>query len=877
MSEVFEKEKQLQAQQFAFEEQTEQKDLFEETQSKNVFETKEETKQEESLADKFENASKREVIMARIDQKERVKTETVMKKKGIFGKKEAETQTYYQVEEQQVEIRQKDADSLKEHQDLRNDALADYRESLSLETKAACGYENVKNLSQFANIIDEEEVKKYGRSEDAPGRNEVMDKLTSRIMDMDPNAYSNLSDKAICQNAAALENMSAQVKAYRTLLSQNTKYVDKLKDTKLSGGGSQFDQLQKQMDILGAISDYYRIRKMILTDGEYINSTKNIGHDITEDDTASTVHLKEMLRMSYHLANRVNAVLGGDSDMPELREGETPKAKKVYGDVDNIFTAKTREVEKEQDGKKVKAQEERTKEDIEKDIRARIEKMEVQNLSSNSYEMRNEQKLSFEKKAREPISKYVTIYGLGATNTMNYALEDHFREHKTKAVELCDDYCQKNFYSEVEGRKNPSFDPRFKDAKTYTDLEKFSSMDNVARMRLKLPLIGQMAGLSDKEIMEWYAGFAVTQTTDFHEAKKDASDEKKAKEAEDKLAYMEEAFADATMKSLIYHNAMMEKLAETLGQDAFLLHPEDLAVRLTDEQWVLLTSAATISNIILVGNSQSSVDNNQAVRDFVKEYQSKHPDMAPFDVEKFLKAGNAYTALQFKLQTNTNLVDYLTTPEDEFCDDDWSYEQYKEAYGEDFNWDEIEEWYEQNKDDPQYAYSTNGEVRDNVKKLSLYFMAHPEKVKPKHIKVLNNATMDNCTRTTSADDQTRDIVALASEGLVKPRSIKELKKYESSLKKRDKSGTNIYVKDFEDGYSRYLEVEHDPYKMKLHYEMIVAYVDGKEKRGETVSEEEKKERQEAKALYDKINTKDVAQAEELKKWKDELEKKKQKR
>ena len=837
MSELFEKQKQLQEEQFAFEETTEQKNLFEKPQNRNLIEIKEKIKQGFSLADKFENASKREVIMAQIDQKERVKTETVMKKKGFFSKAQAETVTYYQAEEQQVKNRQEDADSLKAYQDLRNDTLADYRLSLSFDAKVACGYDTMKNLSQFANICDEETMKKYGKAPDTPEREadraEVMDKITAKIMDMDVNAYSNLSDKAICRNAGALEEMSAQVNAFRSLLSQNPAYAEKLKNTKLSDGSSQLDQLNAQMEMLGAISDYYRVRKMILTDSEYINSTKGISHDISDSDPASTVHLKEMLRMSYHLANRVNAVLGGGGDMPELKAGETVRAKKVYGDIDN-------------------------------DIRAQIAKMEQKNLSSNSFKSRDEEKLSFEHKAKEPMSKYVAIYALGSANTMGYVLDDHFREHETKAPELFADYVEKNFKVDEKGVKSDSFNPRFDEAKTYTGMSKFECMDNLGRMRRKIAVMGQMAGLSDKEMLEWYAGLSVRQTNEFVEAKKQASEEK--------MAYMEEMAADAYMKSLIYHNALLERLAETIGQDAFLMHPEDLAARLTDEQWLLLTSAATISNIIT-----KDEENNQGVRDFVKQYQEKHPDMAPFDVDKFVKAGNAYTALQFKLQTNTTLVKYLTSsdPED-FDDEDVSYEDYQKTYGNDFNWDEIEEWYEQNKDDPQYDYVSSTDLKEEVKKFTLYCMAHPEKLDAKkHVKVMNNQGMDFNCRLTSADAETRDIVAMASEGLVKPRSIKELKKYEAGLKKRGKSSTNIYMKDNEKGGTDYLANEYDPYKMKLHYEMIVAYVDGKEKRGEPVTDEEKMERQEAKALYDIINAQDMAQAEELKKWNEHLKKKKE--
>ena len=870
MGDLLEKQKQLQTEEFFREEKTEEKSVFDQEQkTENVFETIEEKKEEYSLADKFETASKREVIMAAIDQKERVKTETVMKKKGIFGKKQAETVTYYRAEEQQVAVRQADADSLKEYQDLRNDTLADYRESVSLEAKAACGYENMKNLSQFANICDEETLKKYGKSEDAEGRSEVMDKLTSRIMDMDVNAYSNLSDKAICKNAAALEEMSAQVKAYRTLLSQNPKYAEKLKGAKLSDESSQLDQLNMQMEILGAISDYYRVRKMILMDGEYINSTKNIGFDITDADPASTVHLKEMMRMSYHLANRVNALIGGDVDAPELKTGETLKAKKVYGDVDNIFTAKTKEV----DGK----QEERTKADIEKDIRARIAKMELQNLSSNSFKSRDEDKLSFEKKSDTMKSKYVACNAFGSEKTLDFCTRDYNEEVTPYALDDIMDYRKEH---QTEPEKECS-EVHFKHATKYKTMDGFWPMDNLSRMVTKIPVLGNTLGLSRKETKEWFGNIGIANMKEYKEAV-DAlqdKDQKKVEEAKAKLEYLEEAHADAVMKSLIAHNAIVEKLAESLGQDFFLMHPEDLVTRISDEQWLLSSSLATITNIL-----KQDKESDDAIRGFVDQYQKEHPEVASFNADRFIKTGNAYGGVAFKTSMRNDLTEYLSLSKEEYdeYDNEISYEEYEKVYGNDLNWDEIENWYdrmtiEDEKRRKDIKEKTGKDVRafdaegdlfrtEAQKKFVYYLRYHPEKIKAKHAKVFTKGSMYE-NMGLQAGDAAQSGIDLAAEGLIKPRTIKELKQYEASLKSRGKMSMNVFNPNYQD--SDFVVMEHDKYMMKMEYQMIVEYVNGKEKRGESVSEEEKKERIEAQKIVDDLQAKDDAFYAKWKKMKEE--------
>ena len=88
---------------------------------------------------------------------------------------------------------------------------------------------------------------------------------------------------------------------------------------------------------------------------------------------------------------------------------------------------------------------------------------------------------------------------------------------------------------------------------------------------------------------------------------------------------------------------------------------------------------------------------------------------------------------------------------------------------------------------------------------------------------------------------TTDYINMAKFGYVKPKSVSELKAYEASLKERDLPAFNHFK-----AKGKEIRLEADPYNLCDKFKMIIAYVDGKQERGEPVNEEDLKEAEEAK-------------------------------
>lgn len=679
------------------------------------------------------------------------------------------------------------------------------RMNCPMEVKAQCGYEAVKNLSSFRDIFDgdasamfTELLKKYGSDENSEGRKEVLDTLTKRILSYDPASFGDLSDDEVVKNAESLEKLSREIVSYRALLWQNAGYTDKL----MEEDAESFAHLQEHCAKLSAISDYYRVRKMILTDSQYTESKLEIAENAYESDTKSTLHLKEMIALSKTLLERAKSA--GEVDEKQMLETE----KKIHA-------------------------------------------LELANLSSNSYQERKH--LSLSTPPREVLAPSAAAIGFGAQIVKIVNLMDYKNKVQPDYNEKKEQLRREKFQPNDENKVNNSFDAEFKNAKLYKGLGQFGVADNLARMTEKMLFMAKTMGMSTEDENEWYLNLSVMKTKDYNANK----DDKKA------MSYMEEAFADACMKSLVLHNAIFEKLAETLGQDVFMMHQEDLIERLTEEEIAIMNVASTITNIVLPGGLKNT--DNKALVDFVNDYKAKHPFADAIDAEKFVAVATAYSTIYFKMALGQNTGTYLKIQagkEKIDPDDNYDFEKYKNGIKDNLTEEEVTQWFEAHKDEPkikEYILKAGISYEDYGSIVGLYLYMHPEKVKKEFLKVTCDKEA-NITAGSYATGTCPEMVDLARYGIFKPHSVKELKEYEKSLKERNMNAQRII-----DAKRYGMEVsESDPYQLHDQYAMIVAYVEGKEERNEPVTDEEKQEVALAKAQMQRIKEAEDAQLEKMK-------------
>ena len=320
----------------------------------------------ETLGNRFKDAESRSISIKTIRDADRIKS--VAKKKGIFSKAVAETNAYYRMEAETKKLREDNAASMKESIESLKSKQEELYFGVDADTIEICGEENADLLSCFSDICDEEMMRSYGKLKETEGaadpaaieeenkktlesRNEVMDVLTDRMLSYSPKKFRDMSDENIVRETAAFEQMSASVQSFNAILSQNPQYVEKLQTEKTENGRNKYGVLMEHVRTLSVISDYYRVRKLILTDPEYIKSQNDIDFNITDTDSEQTARLKELLRVSLHLSARVNSLSGINMSNISIGEAthETARTKNLKSELNEIFSTHAGDIEKNQD------------------------------------------------------------------------------------------------------------------------------------------------------------------------------------------------------------------------------------------------------------------------------------------------------------------------------------------------------------------------------------------------------------------------------------------------------------------------------------------------------------------------------------------------
>ena len=826
------------------------------------------------LSERFEKAKTRKLTVKKAERNGTVKSITRVTKKHLLKKDETVTEKvfYYETGEKLADIRQENAEFLRRGSFDVKDLKADYRMSTDISVKAAVGYEPFKQLSQFYPDMSAEGmkaedfnelVKKYGKKEGTPDRFEVLDKLTEKILGINPSDFDFSSDSAMAQKAARFENMNAMVSAYRELLEDNPHYAEHLKNTKDEGENeSYFNKLQKQMVILTAMSDYYRIRKMIMSDSEYIAYGADIEQEIKETDSKGTRHLKEMLRASYHIASNLNRLIGKSDDMDvlDLSSGKNKLSRDSSERIDKVFFTSKRKllkagddatevILKREDGIRDELDRLQREADFIADIKIRNAMGELTDISRTVYDKK-------EKKYKKV--KYTTPFLALYSGAAAVALDVQFGLDVKKEEKKRPDQLER---IEDLGKKthNGTISHNFEfGSKKYPELDKLSMSDIIERMKHKL-MLDLNDDLSDSEIVELVEQELLSSEKNFFEAGKVESkkaegkelteEEKKVKPiAPEVYEYYEEAYIDAAMRSIYRHFALFERIEQTLGAKALILHPSDLLIKYPEEAQQLINSAVTVTNII----ERKSADTLQG---FIEKYNKDYSKRNKYkvDAQKFVDSADLYGSITMKLVGFTYTRFYLANiyredkgmdpMEDEFTDmySEEHMERIRKNVGKmGITAEKIDQCYEQHKNDTVVKLMQNSSFKNSINptddgdstfRSAVYLYYHPEVLNSKMAKLITNSFAVTARGTQPPDAFRRAF----KHGYVRDFTKKELQEYEADLKRRGMPPVNVDV----DGN---ILDENDPYYLKVYYDVL--------------AEEEAKEQEAKKQEADK-NSNDI--------------------
>ena len=220
------------------------------------------------------------------------------------------------------------------------DAKIKFRTEIPLDIKKKVDYPTFEKLAEFAYFSGGEEMLKNLISEYAEGKKckekrsrqyikhldkedhskdinrenyAVLDIMSAELMKVDIGAFDISNDEAIARNAFELDKLAGAVEVYQKLVNEGggDQYFEHLTQTRsdyLDLGGLMKVQLEKLVNL----TRYYRVRKLLIEDEEYINeNTDDIFEDVQDSDTFEMARLKQILAQSREYARNIRRMKNG--------------------------------------------------------------------------------------------------------------------------------------------------------------------------------------------------------------------------------------------------------------------------------------------------------------------------------------------------------------------------------------------------------------------------------------------------------------------------------------------------------------------------------------------------------------------------------------
>ncbi len=511
------------------------------------------------------------------------------------------------------------------------------------------------------------------------------------------------------------------------------------------------------MDLLTAMSDYYRIRRVLIEDETYISlANEEISYEDKDTDTVQLKRVKKLMRSSFFLTQNLSNELNGAYKVPMGFEGHADEASMVRKKIDYDSNKKRDEKNKE--------------------IRERLKYYGKQTKDMNELEnfryfiapkwMENSLSLDPEKQVSTPKAKG-EIFSSGHTITDKVLTDDIIKKNgRDKFI--------KDFMGIPKTKKKApkatwGGSPKFEGGED-TNLEKLEVSDSYDRLTFASALeYGYRR--TNAEMMEMFDYLSIQMDKE----KWDRADE-------DARAFYESAYKEMAMKqiSIVYSSAV--RLAESIAMEVSILHPIDLLMQMDTRLRACLLNNSIITNIDMEDNIP-----------LMKELFDKEDTDGRygFDIDKLRAYSGMVSTLDFSI---SSFIGEIVNMASSYDDDE--YDELREAYfGDvDFYRNVIEKEYEKAMDDQSHpdhdmAVKFNG----TPSYIAIwYFDNHPEYLTPEYLckrigkdkkSVISNALMNSFQSKTTGD--AKDIAYCLENGLVNKISKDKLDRYNESLIKRN--------------------------------------------------------------------------------------------
>ena len=625
----------------------------------------------------------------------------------------------------------------------------------------------------------------------------AMDMMTDVILKMDPGTFDLSSDQAIAENAKELEKMAGAVKSYRDLLEKNPDYLTHIMEKKgekeVFGGRTIGGEVMKQLEKLTAISNYYRLRKLVITDDLYMSlANEEISMEKTGGDDIKTANLKKNMRLSYYAGVQLQRVFSGVNIQPvNFEENDLESTYLLQDKMTTIFSMSedqgmvadnlrlieqrnglTDEAKKTLEkgyitGNSITEQAMDFLQSLGEQDRFVCRTTEEQRLIApkEQYHMLS---LDPKKQRTKPAAGKYTPYTVcvGQTADLPFATMAIKNAHRTYAFEK---------WKEMQVRKrkgkvwdaNPGF-PGGEDGY----LGELEISDDWNRSSIAFFTEGTYRH-TDEEVLEMYDILSITE---------DKEQWKKIKADPEQLAYYESAYKEMAMKHLSDAYATSVRTAQTIGLNCLLLHPVDFLMQATLEMRRIIMGNVASGNIITDSN------NPRIEKLFAENNKDGH---ILFDMEDYKRMAGINLNVNMKLSCCKDLIMIYGAGDTGEAGEAVFEDLFQDA---DFYENKVKkEWLDYarrvEKTNPQKAEEMREE---NEKAIAVwYFSQHPELFSTEMLLkkntggnlIFEEGLYDGAYQAINGAEE--DIQAVLEKKRVPLPSADEIKAYEDSLKERN--------------------------------------------------------------------------------------------
>ena len=260
----------------------------------------------------------------------------------IMGKKFSERKMTVSEREKLLSKEGSEQYNKKQNLDRINSGRRDYvnqmysfKRDIPMEYRISLGEETIEALLPFMKYGEAEGnkqlIEKYS---DEKTRDQVLDALTARIMEFEGDLELS-SDEDFARRIPKLESMTRMVYSYRKIMEANPEYKEKLKNVRAGGETNDLDAVNERVNKMLALSDYYRARKLLLSDPYYmLHGNSELSTNADSAGNEEQVRISSLLNLVHKCAVRIRNSAYDARDMDDteqtLKELETGSAREAY-------------------------------------------------------------------------------------------------------------------------------------------------------------------------------------------------------------------------------------------------------------------------------------------------------------------------------------------------------------------------------------------------------------------------------------------------------------------------------------------------------------------------------------------------------------------